>query len=227
MKPLSKKNKVIGILVTVLILLLAGFFMRPKKTESTPVDTGNPEEQFGDKVTPGGSAGAELMPILNRISDCFHFSTRAENPVPFTIESVFENFQSELGPITHQSERSQRWDLKESDGKLRRLQLVTTESDEGQVGRELHAFSLDAQGNATPQETEASLALNPPDDRIDQMLKEGQVVDKERSAVAFFPTGGRIEYLEKNGSLSEIQFFQSEKSLKCPDLKHPEACVCH
>ncbi len=227
MKPLSKKNKVIGLLVAVLVLLLAGFFLRPKNKEAAVLAEGNSEEQFGDKVSANGSSNAELMPILNQISDCFHFSTRAENPVSFTIESVFDNFQSELGPITHQSERSQRWDLRQSDGKIRRLQLETTETDDGQVGRELHAFSLDAHGNATPQETEASLAVNPPDDRIDQMLKEGQVIDKERSAVAFFPTGGRIEYSEKNGTLSEIHFFQNEKSLKCPDLKHPETCVCH
>ncbi len=229
---LSKKNRNIALLAAISFLLLLVLFFRERRPESgleTSAAEATSEEQFGDKVASSGAAsnGAnELMPILNQISTCLHLSTRAETSVPFTIESVFDNFQSELGAVSHQADRSMRWDLRELDGKIKRLQLVITENDEGQVGRELHAFSLDSQGNATPQETEPSLAVNPPDDRIHQMLKEGEVIDKDRSAVAFFPTGGRVEYIEKNGVLSQLQFFQGQKSVRCDDLKQPSSCQC-
>jgi hypothetical protein len=224
---ISKQNRTIWVLAAVIFLLLMALLLREKKTETvSPVNS--PEEQFGDRVPPSSqsASAAELMPILNQISDCFHFSTRAETSVPFAIESILENFQSELGPISHQADRWMRWDLRGADGKIRRLRLEITENDEGQIGRELHVFSVDAQGTAAPQEIDPSLAVNPPDDRINQMLKEGEVFDKERAAVAFFPTGGRVEYVEKNATLSELEFFQGEKSFKCSDLKRPESCQC-
>jgi hypothetical protein len=118
------------------------------------------------------------------------------------------------------------WHLRTPEGHERRLRLEITENDEGKVGRELHYFNLSSEGQSNPVELEPDKSGNPTDDVINQMLKEGEVFYKEKAAMAFFPNGERVEYVEKNGDLSEFEFFKENKQFRCHDVLVPESCQC-
>jgi hypothetical protein len=118
------------------------------------------------------------------------------------------------------------WHLRTPEGQERRLRLEITETDEGKIGRELHYFSVGANGQLNPIELEQDKANNPSDDVISEMLKEGSVFSKERAAVAFFPNGDHIEYVEKDDELSEIVYYKESPRFQCPSVKMPQNCQC-
>ncbi len=165
--------------------------------------------------------------ILVGMAECLDIkSPQASGPIAVQVETLFQQFQGELGPVSHQADRWMNWSLRNREGKERRLRLEITENDEGKIGRELHYFAVDRDGQPEPLEIEAEKANNPSDETVSQMLKEGEVFYKERAAFALFPGGERLEYVEKNGELSEIEFIRGEKYYRCQDLKSQDSCQC-
>jgi hypothetical protein len=226
-------NRTIWSLAVIIFILVIVFLFRDGQfdrffveTPVVPMDSMSaPDEaQFGDKVG-GGNQNYALS--MDRLAACFQMrdSALAENP-PLKIESLHSKFQSELGPVAHQSDRWMEWHLRTPEGRERRLRLEINESDDGKVVRELHYFTEAKDGVLNPLELDPSKAINPTDDVINQLLKEGEVFYKERAAVSFFPNGERVEYLEKNGDLSEVEFFKENKQFRCPDILVPETCQC-
>jgi hypothetical protein len=236
-------NRTIWVLAVIIFVLVIVFLFRDGQFDKYFVDPAvveadsgaAPDEgQFGDKVGEGGSAqtpksdaGKRYALSMDRLAACFQMQGSAlpENP-PLQIESLHLKFQSELGPVAHQSDRWMEWHLRTTDGRERRLRLEINESDDGKIVRELHYFSEAKDGASNPLELDPSKAINPTDDVINQLLKEGEVFYKERAAVSFFPNGERVEYLEKNGDLSEVEFFKENKQFRCPDILVPETCQC-
>lgn len=239
---IRKQNRTIWVLAAVILVLLLIFLVRDGRlsealleTEDQPVDATTSqslEEQFGDKVLGDGSTKGpdqqKFQETLNRLAQCFQVSgaTLPESS-PIQIETLFQKFQADFGPVSHQADRWVNWHLRTREGKERRLRLEITESDSGQIGRELHYFAVDRTGLPTPIELEPEKAMNPSDEVINQMLKEGEVFTKEKASVAFFPNQARVEYVEKDGQLSELEFYMNEHQFRCHDVKVPENCQCN
>lgn len=242
---IRRHNRTIWILAGVIFLLVLTFLIRDGRlqewiakedgAEQGPGELAGSgsEEQFGDKVSELMQDQAakfegkkKFAAALDKMSACFQMQGSAMEEAPLQIESLYQRFQNELGPVAHQSDRWMDWHLRTSDGRERRLRLEITENDEGKVGRELHYFSVSRDGQPTPIEMGADKTSNPTDDVINQMLKEGEVFYKERAAVSFFSNGERVEYIEKNGDLSEIEFFKENRQFRCHDILVLETCQC-
>ena len=241
---IRKHNRTIWVLAAIIFALVIvflfrdgqfdRFFVENPKIVMDPSQPAPDENQFGDRVGEPSQDPALQMDAkkkyamsLDRLAACFQMqgSALAENP-PLQIESLHLKFQAELWPVAHQSDRWMEWHLRSPDGRERRLRLEITESDEGKVGRELHYFSESRDGQLNPLELDPEKAMNPTDDVINELLKQGEVFYKERAAVSFFPNGERVEYMEKNGTLSEVEFFKENKQFRCPDILVPETCQC-
>jgi hypothetical protein len=242
---IHKHNRTIWILAAVIFLLVLVFLLRDgrlqelitQKEQLTAVDTSGTvvnEEQFGDKVSEMMQESAQkfegkkkLAQSLDKLGACFQMAGATQIEAPsLQIESLYQKFQDDLGSVAHQSDRWMEWHLRTPEGHERRLRLEITESDGGKVGRELHYFNMSRDGQSNPVELEPEKSGNPSDDVINQMLKEGEVFYKERAAMAFFPNGERVEYVEKNGDLSELEFFKENKQFRCHDVLVPETCQC-
>lgn len=236
---LRKQNRTIWILATIVFLLLITFlfkegrfddFLRdpkPPETASAPS-----EEQFGEKVVDSPIA-TELSNRKNEeeslelLSQCLQIAgsgVLASNAS--LLEKVIASLQKEFGPISHQADRWMTWHLRTHDGKERRLRLEIIETDEGKIGKELHSFAVNRDGEPVPMEIEPEKANNPSDAVIGQMLKEGEVFYKEKAAVAFFPNMERMEYVEKDGDLAEVEIHRKEHQFRCKDVRAPETCQC-
>lgn len=189
--------------------------------DQSQVDSDSPDE--GQKIEKQKTFGQ----ILLGLAECLEIkSPEATGQAAVQVETLLQQFQGELGPVSHQADRWMDWSMRIRDGKERRLRLEITENDEGKIGRELHYFAVDRDGQPEPMEIDFEKANNPSDEIINQMLKEGDVFYKERAAFALFPGGERLEYIEKDGELSEIEFIKGEKYYRCHDLKARESCQC-
>jgi len=236
---IRKQNRTIWVLAAVILLMLVIFLVRDGKladvfdsSDKNPAEVlpAN-EEQFGDRVVGETTVKLEeqrkFQETLNRLAQCFQVSGgNLPEDSPVHIETLVQKFQADFGPVTSQADRWVTWHLRTRDGKERRLRLEITESDEGKVGRELHFFAVDREGQPTPIEIEGDKARNPSDEVISQMLKEGEVFTKESAAVSFFKNNERVEYIEKDGELSEIEFFRGDHRFRCFNVKFPDNCQC-
>ncbi len=248
---IKKQNRNLLILVVFTFIVLAFLFgLRNEDEVSETKNTISSQEQMGDQMSdqmgepgeipaqaqrdsdsPDESQKVERQKMFGQIllglAECLEIkSPEATGQAAVQVETLLQQFQGELGPVSHQADRWMDWSLKTRDGKERRLRLEITENDEGKVGRELHYFAVDRDGQPEPIEIDSEKANNPSDEVINQMLKEGEVFYKERAAFALFPGGERLEYIEKDSVLSEIEFIKGEKYYRCHDLKARESCQC-
>ena len=241
---IRRQNRTIWILAGVIFLLVLGFLFRDgqfeklineeAKMSDADISGANEEEEFGDKVgeavqNPGqrNQARHKFGQALDKLAACFQMQSAATTDTPaLQIESLYQRFQTDLGPVAHQSDRWMEWRLRTPNGLEKQLRLEITENDEGKIGRELHYFNLTRDGQPTTSLLDETQARNPSDEVINQLLKEGEVFYKERAAGSFFPNGERVEYVEKNGELAEIEFFKENKQFRCHDILVLETCQC-
>lgn len=241
---IKKQNRTLLILVVFTLLALGYVLQREGKLAmlfglgedevSGSSEKKSAQDQMGDQVGQASPAEAQktenqkaFAQILGDLSECLDIkSPEASIKAAVQVETLIQQFQGELGPITHQADRWMNWHLRNRDGKERRLRLEITENDEGKIGRELHYYAVDREGQPAPIELERERSNNPSDEIVNQMLKEGEVFYKERAAFATFPGGERLEYVEKDGELSEIEFIKGEKFYRCNNLKARESCQC-
>lgn len=165
--------------------------------------------------------------IVTDLNNCFELKNiNVPDSLPVTIESVLNSVQSELGPAANQADRWMNWHLKNREGAERRVRLEITEGDEGKVVRELKYFAVDKEGLPVPMSLPPEKKDNPSDETLNAMLKEGDVFYKEKAAYAVFSGGARIEFVEKNGQLSELEFQKGDRYFRCQNFKLRDACQC-
>lgn len=180
-----------------------------------PSELGTPEEQ---KV---------FQQILNDLADCLDikYSTGSDS-APLSIESLIAQVASDLGPATIKGDRFMNWHLQMSDGSEKRLRLEINEDEEGVQYKELKYFSVDGEGLPTPLPLTKEQSENPTDDFIQQMLKSGEVLYKEKAGYLAFSGGEHVEYFERNGVLSELEFQKNDRYYRCQGLKSRDSCQC-
>jgi hypothetical protein len=181
-----------------------------------------------NQTTPGQIEDEKLFSlIMSDLNGCFDIKGGAvPESVPVTIEAIFSAVLSDLGAPIGQADRSMNWHLKNHEGVERRLRLEITEADDGQVLRELKYFAVDPEGLPIPVEVSADKRINPSDEVVNHMLKEGDVFYKEKSAYAIFADNSRIEFTEKNGKLAEFEFQKGNSYFRCQSLAARDGCQC-
>ncbi|GIL16642.1 MAG: hypothetical protein BroJett040_03930 [Oligoflexia bacterium] len=243
---MKAQKKFLFSLVGVLAALFLFVFLRDgsfsNKLFETPIQTKlieavesadqSVQEKLGEVVSKNQEQGMSAEEIKNfwgiisDMQDCVDVRGQPiSEDTPIGFEPLMQSLQSELGPGT-QADLWMNWHLRWKDGSEKRLRLEIIESDEGKAIRELHLFAVDKEGLPIPIELPAEKSINVTDEVISQMLKEGDVYYKEKAGVLLFPTGDRLEYVEKNGILSELEFIRGDKIYKCTNLKSKESCQC-
>lgn len=251
---IKKQNK--ALLIFVLLVLLSLFMVLSREgkinhqgfmdsivdTESqqTPSekleDPSDEISQFGDPVERAQSAGPDqkdnsnqmaFKQIIEDLGECLNLKASEISPDAVAgIETIILSLQTELGPPSQQHDRWMNWNYKTSQGYERRLRLEVIESDSGILARELYNYALDRHGDAVPIDLPESMSVNPSDDVISEILKGSEVFSKERAALVIFPGGERVEYLERNEKLSELEFSKGDSYFRCSNLTARESCSC-
>lgn len=145
---------------------------------------------------------------------------------PPVIESIVLLLQGPMGPVVGTSDRWLEWILLTREKKNKKYRLEITETDEGKIGRELHAF-VGALNTWNPEDISDDISNNPNDQIIEDLLKEGEVVSKSKAGVSLFPNGSRLEFIEVNGELEQIEIFDEDNQFGCKDIRSPETCICN
>lgn len=167
-----------------------------------------------------GAIGSDLL-------NCFDLKAGSlPESLPIQIESLVTAVQADFGPSTSHQDRWMNWHLRNRENSERRVRLEVNEGENGAITRELKYFAVDKEGLPVPLELAPEKKNNPSDENLDQMLKEGEVFFKEKSAYVAFAGGEHIEYVEKNGELSEFEFQKGDRFFRCQNLKTRDACQC-
>lgn len=235
---MTRQNRTLGfiavfiVIVLAFILFRAGYLMTPTPASSDQNQNPTGQEAFGDIVRENGnepSAEEKKMfsQLVANMLSCLEIKgTPPAANSAITVDSILNAVQPDLGQPLGVYDRWMNWHLKTADGKETRLRLEVSESDEGQVLKELHQFSVDRDGQISPIELPPAKARNPKDDYIKELLQAGEVFYKERGAAALFSNGDRLEFLEKNNLISEIEFSHGTFIYKCQGFKASENCQC-
>jgi hypothetical protein len=220
------------------LLWTTGVLRAPEAVENKRVSqeapTGPGPESMGDPVpsdSPASAAKIEAQKsfaqILMDLGDCFGLKTpQSSDEAPVSVETLLLHLQSELGPPSRQIDRWMSWHFHNREGRERRLRLEITETDTGTMKRELHLFAVDRDGQPVPLELDEEKSENPSDEVVNQLLHEGDVFFKEKAGSIEFPNHERIEFVETDGALSEMEFVRGDSLFKCTNLKMREACSC-
>lgn len=213
---------------------LSQFYSQENEEQvATEVEATESQEALGDQIDSASGNGPGTIEkqktfsvILDDLGDCLSIKGNPAEATPISIESIVSLYQSELGVSNGQSDRWMNWHLRNRDGKEKRLRLEVTEDETGRSQKILHYYSVDRAGQPTAIDLDDSRRENPSDDTITTMLREGEVFYKDRAGYVTFPGGERIEYVEKNGELAEIEFIKGESFFRCGDLNSRENCQC-
>lgn len=245
---MTRQNRTLGFLVLFSIGLLAlllwgaGLFSgrvggAEEKAESpseTSAETGAGPESMGDPVSTAEPAAAppteaekSFTQILDDLDECFGIkSPEPTAAAKVSIDTLLGQLQSDWGQPVRIEDRWMSWHLRNREGRERRLRLEVTENDEGRTTRELHYYAVDREGLPIPLELDPEKSLNPSDETLNQMLREGDVFFKERAGVVQFSGNERIDFVNIDGTLAEIEVVKGDSIFRCVNLKAREACSC-
>ena len=175
---MKKQNSALLLLVAI-VFLVVGYILYQEGKLSFPwesklelpvaEDQAHPEDssqdQLGDAVqeaSPEEVQQKELQKsfalVLDDASECLGYKVpKLSAEAPVSVDTLLMQFQTELGPPSRQSDRWMNWQLRNKDGKERRLRLEVAEAEDGSVSRNLNYFSVDRDGQPIP--------IDIPDDR--------------------------------------------------------------
>jgi hypothetical protein len=244
---LTRQNRTIAILALIVFSILSYKYFQNKNespatesesevSENVDQEQESAQESMGDEVStsttllnnqPATEQQKVFGMILSDVADCLDLKIADIETTPeIRLDSLSRAFQSDFGQSSYEADRWMNWHLRMRDGKERRIRLENAESDDGKMTRELKYFTVDRDGQPSTIDMDDDKSVNPSDDVLDQLLKEGDVFYKERAAFVVFPNGERIEYLEKNGTLSEIEIIKGDRYYRCSDISERDSCQC-
>ena len=163
---------------------------------------------------------------LTQMHECLKMKGRVPILSVPGIDNVIRSLPEALGEATIQ-DRWLNWHMHHQSGGERRIRLVIDPDGLGEPGGELRYFAVDKEGLPVPLKLEGIQTHNPTYEVINTLLKEGEVFYKEKAATAVFQNGKRIQYIEKNDSLSEFEISLGDGIFKCTEILKPnENCQC-
>jgi hypothetical protein len=244
---IRKQNRALLIFVAVILIVLGYTLMRenklsskakaPSTAESTQALPSAPASSAATAATPtSGNEDADskiserqkaFAQVIGDLADCFGYKIAEPNSsAPVSLDTIIMDFQTALGPVTHQEDRWMDWHLRGVDGSEKRLRLEISENDDGSIRKELHTEVIGRNGESVVVEMDPAQAVNPSDQTLNELLRGGDVFSKEQAGSVFFPGGEHLDYIRKNDELSQIEFIKGDKFFQCDDLSHREQCEC-
>lgn len=133
---------------------------------------------------------------------------------------------NQLGEPIKSRERWVDWSFKAEDGKERRVHWENVEDDSGKIRPTLMVFDLDERGDPIPYPMDTRDQEEPTQEYVDNLLRQGQGVQKETSNLREYSGGVHLEYLEKNGQLKEVEFERDNVFFRCDQVNQANTCHC-
>jgi uncharacterized protein YxeA len=247
---ISKQNRVIGVVAIIFLSVTGVSFYKYKKTildgafpalqEQTSSESSIDAKEGVDSASLGNRLDTELqknseikksnhqvfLQIAGDLSECMAIKIEISEKEQSHLEALIEGFSITLGNPMSQADRWNSWRVKTLDDRDREYRLEVIESDAGQVTRELHAYAFDQSGEQIPMELDSSKTQNPSEDYLREILNEGEVISKNRAGSVSFSTGERLDFVENNGELSEIEFTKMNQIFRCNTIKERGTCQC-
>lgn len=186
---------------------------------ATPVQAtaSNPESE-ADRRT--------FAAIVDDMRECLEMGRAGAADASPTVDTLTNQLQSDFGPIASQGDRWLSWKLRTPGGEERLLRVDYFEDEMGTPQREVHYFSMRSETDVFPIDIPPDKSLNPSNSYIDSILQEGQIHYQEKAKYAIFPSGERVDFVEKNGALAEIEVTRGEHFFRCDSVKARQSCHC-
>lgn len=233
---MKRQNRTVGLLLfSALLFALVVLFVgeiRKIPTPGGPTDAlsalapDSGPEAMGDPADEGTDSKDTLPLILVDARKCFGIPEQnVPSEIAASADALAGEMQKDFGSVQKQGDRWMSWNLRTHEGRERRLRLEVNET-EGSIRRELRYYAIDREGLPIPLELEPHKAMNPTDETVNQMLKEGDVFYKERAGYDIYSGGEKIEFVEAEGFLSEFEVERKGTVFRCPNLKNRSVCAC-
>jgi hypothetical protein len=137
--------------------------------------------------------------------------------------------QTALADLGEASESRERWldySLKMPDGKERRVHVENFEEDSGKLRSSLVVYDIDNAGEPVPVNIDARDQENPTSDVVQNYLNQGVIKAKERSVLSQYAGGLKVETVEKQGRVNEIEFEKDGQFFRCDQVDKVGTCFC-
>lgn len=233
---MKRQNRTVGLLLfSALLFALVVWFIGelrkipgaagPTEALSALAPDSGPES-MGDPADESQETKDVLSQILADARKCLGLPGQtAPAELTASADSLTAEMQKDFGSVQKQGDRWMSWNLRTHEGRERRLRLEVNDVD-GTLRRELRYYAIDREGLPIPLELEPRKAMNPTDETVNQMLKEGDVFYKERAGYDVFNGGVKVEFVEAEGFLSEFEVERNGTVFRCPNLKNRSVCAC-
>jgi hypothetical protein len=231
------------------MVLLVGFGYQCTKdktpNESTAVDESESEtvnqENLGEDVSQKSEPVLDMGPdktvqeseakrifamVVEDMGQCLDIKApETQADVAVDLQTVVLQYQGDLGPGT-QNNKWQSWAIKTQGGKEKRYRLDEKIDFDGALFKEIEGIEVNEEGAPTPIDIEPEKAINPSQESIDKLLSEGTVSSSEKAGFVTFQGGERLDYIERNGKLAEIEFVRGDRFFRCGNIMDRSSCQC-
>lgn len=182
----------------------------------------------GAAVTPEEESDRRMFAqVMDEMRDCLDLSRGGgATDAPVSVETLTNQLQGDFGTAASQGDRWYSWKLKTPGGEERLLRLDYFEDEMGNPQREMHYFSMRSETDVFPIDIPPDKSLNPAEGYVEQLLGDGQVNYSEKAKYSIFPSGERVDFVEKNGKLAEIEVTKGERFFRCDSVKDRQSCHC-
>lgn len=187
-----------------------------KSTAQQAEEVGAPTES---NILPSGELSIPA-PVISELKKCLGGKSGLEG-----VNSSQDLF-SQLGEPLKTRERWIDWSFKIEGGKERRVHWENVEDDSGKIRPTLMVFDLDERGDPVPYPMDARDQEEPTQEYVDNLLSQGQGLQKETSNLKEYAGGIHLEYLEKNGQLKEVEFERDNIFFRCDQVTQTNTCHC-
>lgn len=204
-------------------------------------DSNSAQEKMGTQMNPSSKSEATSPAleaadeedqkvfsfILTDMIDCLDL-TAAQPPeaVPLQSNQILSLVNTAAG-VPAIEERWRSWNFKTKDGTEQTLRLENNEDEFGIRTKKLSQYRLDENHQIMTLLTlPPELSGTPNDENINGFLKDKNLAAKERSTTAFYKQGDRVDFIERDGVLQEVEILKGETLFRCPNLKSRESCQC-
>jgi hypothetical protein len=172
-------------------------------------------------------ANVVFGPHLREIGQCLQISNGLNDTAKPTFDDLQTSLQPAMGELLGSASDWKNIHVTLPNGEKRRIRIEIEGSGEEAVRRHLQYFSVDTEDLPVPIPLPKEQSTNPSDTFLAGLEKEGQVTLREEARRGVYDNGAELFYVERNGTLSEIEMGYNGKSVRCQDLDTTQGnCRC-
>jgi hypothetical protein len=173
------------------------------------------------------SGEVNFGPHLQEIGKCLSITNTLNEAAKPSLADLQSSMQSTFGEMINMTSDWKNTHITLPSGEKRRVRIELEAKDDEPITRHLQYYSVDAEGLPVPIPLTPEQETNPSDTFLAGLESEGEVTLQEEAHRGFYPSGVEVYYVERNGSLAEIEMNYHGKSVRCQDLDKPQGlCNC-